>query len=455
MASLPSDLSSLSTHPLKRLQQQQHMQPDLNHPVAGGPGGCGGLRLDMNRNALSLDRQVYENFKFNCQQQQQQQQQQDNTMNKYMRNNVRNHVNNYLPYPTNMSPFPGFYYRQMAVPLDFGGGATVPNFIPGQPPSHVNQRNTTGGTWPFADSQMNDFCSDLLNRDKHYWTEDETTLMLELYEENRNYFNDTKTKKTKVWSIIANIINKRFNTNVNSEQCSQKYRNLKAEFLKVVDPNNSSESGAKKFGRHFLQMKRLIEFEDRKGSKVVHISPQNAAPATPLKQNTNNNNNNNTTTNNANNSSVTNNEIMNQNYNIKTENSFENTPLFDLTDNKLSNHPLKAAFFPSPQTQDSDADASGKQIKEEFVSTTTTTTTTTTSDKDDITEITSIVDTQQEEQQHKEDEGDYNTELNQIFEEYFKARADSTIEDTKDINTDCLRRCLVVFKKIVQDEKFL
>lgn len=102
---------------------------------------------------------------------------------------------------------------------------------------------------------VGEYCAELLNRDKHYWTEEETGLMLELYEENKDYFNDNKTKKTKLWSVIANIINKRFSTNVNSEQCSQKYRNLKAEFLKIADPT-SLDGGAKKFGRHFVQMKR-------------------------------------------------------------------------------------------------------------------------------------------------------------------------------------------------------
>ena len=117
------------------------------------------------------------------------------------------------------------------------------------------------GLWPGME-HVGDYCAELLNRDKHYWTEEETGLMLELYEENKDYFNDNKTKKTKLWSVIANVINKRFNTSVNSEQCSQKYRNLKAEFLKISDPT-SQDGGAKKYGRHFEQMKRLIDAEEK------------------------------------------------------------------------------------------------------------------------------------------------------------------------------------------------
>lgn len=383
MASLPNDINM--THSMKRLQQQHpQQQPDMNNSVTGA--GCGGLRLDMNRNALSLDRQVYDNFKF-CQQ--------DN-MKTYMRNNMRNnHVNNYMPYPS-MPPFSGLYYRQMG-PLDFGGGS-VQNFMP---TPHNNQRNTGTTAWPF--DQMNDFCTEILNRDKHYWTEEETTLMLELYEENRNYFNDTKTKKTKVWSIIANIINKRFNTNVNSEQCSQKYRNLKAEFLKVVDPN-SNESGAKKFGRHFIQMKRLIEFEERKGSKVVHISPQNATPAVQMK-NTNNALQNNLTSNNKN---TLDNELFDNN---------------TLSINELTNQTLKAAFFPSPQDE---KNTPGKVVEEQEIKETPP------KSKNSCTEA-------------------YSEELSNIFNDYFRARSDSTIENKKEINTDCLKGCLIIFKKIVQD----
>lgn len=251
-------------NPLKRMQQQQQQADPMNPAV-------GGMRLDMNRNSLPLDRQFYENFGKFCQ---------DNTMKSYIRNNIRSHVNNYMPYPT--LPFSGLYYRQMAG-LDMSTGATTHNFLQQQTPQ-TNPRNGLrggGGGWQF--DQVTDYCTELLNRDKHYWTDDETTVMLELYEENRTYFNDTKTKKTKVWNVIANIINKRFNTNVNSEQCSQKYRNLKAEFLKVVDPN-SADSGAKKFGRHFNHMKRLIDSEERKGSKVAHTSPQNAAQLSKSKQ---------------------------------------------------------------------------------------------------------------------------------------------------------------------------
>lgn len=144
-------------------------------------------------------------------------------------------------------------------------------FLP-YPPQHPSyyktameskpEYNQNKPSWPF---DVGDHCTELLNRDKHYWTEDETGLMLELYEENREYFSDARTKKTKLWSVIANMINKKFSTNVNSEQCSQKYRNMKAEYLKISD--SDLQEGEKKFGRHYHQMKRLIDSEER----YVHL----------------------------------------------------------------------------------------------------------------------------------------------------------------------------------------
>ena len=51
-------------------------------------------------------------------------------------------------------------------------------------------------------NKMGAYCDSLLNRDKHFWTEEETDAMLELYELNSRYFNDPKTKKTKIWSNV-------------------------------------------------------------------------------------------------------------------------------------------------------------------------------------------------------------------------------------------------------------
>lgn len=109
-------------------------------------------------------------------------------------------------------------------------------------------------------NKMGAYCDSLLNRDKHFWTEEETDAMLELYELNSRYFHDPKTKKTKIWSNIAKIINMRYFTNVNAEQCSQKFRNMKAEFIKSQQqqgaPNRNSTGS--KLGKHHNILKKLL-----------------------------------------------------------------------------------------------------------------------------------------------------------------------------------------------------
>lgn len=189
------------------------------------------VHFDANRNTLP-DRSYHHNSARYYQ---------ENNMNKspyVMRNNIANGIP-YSPYPTT-SPTHNYY--------------TSP-----EKNNYTDRNMINAPYWPFA--PVTDYCAELLNRDKHYWTEDETGLMLELYEENRDYFTDSRTKKTKLWGIIANMINKKFNTNVNSEQCSQKYRNMKAEYLKQSE--TLSPDGEKKFGKHFIQMRRLIEAEER------------------------------------------------------------------------------------------------------------------------------------------------------------------------------------------------
>ena len=198
-------------------------------------------QLDLNRNALAEQQLFPNNFPMGFNNDRKMA---VGTKNSYVaRSNAQRRMS-YTPYPIfTQSPF---FKSGLA-------GLEKSDF-----PS--NQLPQLKAPWPVE--QFGEYCAELLNRDKHYWTDEETALMLELFEENRDHFNDSKTKKTKIWNVIANIVNKKFNTNVNAEQCSQKYRNLKAEYLKVAD-SVSEDTGAKKFGAHFKQMKRLLEVEEK------------------------------------------------------------------------------------------------------------------------------------------------------------------------------------------------
>lgn len=453
-----NDLSMM--YPLKRLQQE------VNTAAAGTAAG---MRLDMNRNSLSFDRQLYENFGKFCQEQ--------HNVKTHMRNNTRNHMN-YMPYPT--LPFSNLYYRQMTG-LDLNTG--VQGFPTQQQQQQqasvasaaVNQRNNmraTGGNWQL--DQVSEYCAELLNRDKHYWTDEETTLMLELYEENRNYFNDSKTKKTKVWNVIANIINKRFNTNVNSEQCSQKYRNLKAEFLKVVDPN-SADGGAKKFGRHFNQMKRLVEVEERKGSKVAHVSPQNAAPASlkpciseanPITATFAN-----LTTNTI---SPTNNSTVNTQPDLGPNKMADIAP--PTSHDVIKSDVINAAtqVFPTPDDENLTNILTSMQGHPNFTSMLTSSEPLTSpsnknvatnfSTSSEILPETPTVENypnlnNEQKSEPIKNSGDksYSDELNVIFQDYFRMRNQSMdhLEHDQKANVVCLKRCLDIFQKIVDDDSFV
>lgn len=198
-------------------------------------------QLDLNRNALAEQQLFQNNFPIGFNNDRKMA---GGTKSSYVaRSNAQRRMS-YTPYPIfTQSPF----FKSGLVGLE------KYDFV-------NNQLPQLKAPWPVE--QFGEYCAELLNRDKHYWTDEETALMLELFEENRDHFNDSKTKKTKIWNVIANIVNKKFNTSVNAEQCSQKYRNLKAEYLKVAD-SVSEDTGAKKFGAHFQQMKRLLEVEEK------------------------------------------------------------------------------------------------------------------------------------------------------------------------------------------------
>lgn len=73
--------------------------------------------------------------------------------------------------------------------------------------------------------------------DKHVWTKQEVELLLDLYETYKEQLKDPRVRKTKIWEDIAQIIRDRLESDVNGCQCNQKFRNLKADFQKVVEHN--------------------------------------------------------------------------------------------------------------------------------------------------------------------------------------------------------------------------
>jgi hypothetical protein len=71
------------------------------------------------------------------------------------------------------------------------------------------------------------------------WTQSETKLLLALRKENWLLFQDTKTKKTIVWRNIAQEKENQGVT-VSKEQCSGKWKTLKAAYKRIKDYNRKT-----------------------------------------------------------------------------------------------------------------------------------------------------------------------------------------------------------------------
>ena len=87
--------------------------------------------------------------------------------------------------------------------------------------------------------------------DKHVWTKEESEMLLDMYEANRDNFRNPGIRKIGVWANIAKIINLKFGSEFSAQQCHQKLRNFKNDFHKVMMLE-------KKDCRHFERLHRLF-----------------------------------------------------------------------------------------------------------------------------------------------------------------------------------------------------
>ncbi|XP_065666348.1 uncharacterized protein LOC100211529 [Hydra vulgaris] len=93
--------------------------------------------------------------------------------------------------------------------------------------------------------------------DKHIWTKQEVELLLDLYEEHKIKLQDPRVRKTKVWEDIAKEIHDKLDSDVNGCQCNQKFRNMKADFQKVVEHNSRSGS-FRKTCKYYERLEKLL-----------------------------------------------------------------------------------------------------------------------------------------------------------------------------------------------------
>ncbi|XP_057292859.1 uncharacterized protein LOC130621572 [Hydractinia symbiolongicarpus] len=93
--------------------------------------------------------------------------------------------------------------------------------------------------------------------DKHIWTKQEVELLLDLYEEHKSKLQDPRVRKTKVWDDIAKQIHEKLDADVNGCQCNQKFRNMKADYQKVIEHNARSGS-FRKTCKYYDRLEKLL-----------------------------------------------------------------------------------------------------------------------------------------------------------------------------------------------------
>ncbi|KAG5873245.1 hypothetical protein JTB14_009550 [Gonioctena quinquepunctata] len=81
--------------------------------------------------------------------------------------------------------------------------------------------------------------------DKLYWSTPQVQLLIQLYDKNKLKFDDKKTRNKKVWKSIAEEMGIISKLKVTTEQCENKFKNLRKTYKKIIDNNSSTGRGAK------------------------------------------------------------------------------------------------------------------------------------------------------------------------------------------------------------------
>ena len=124
--------------------------------------------------------------------------------------------------------------------------------------------------------------------DKHIWTKQEIDLLLHLYEEHLIKLQDPRVRRTKVWEDIAKQIQEKLDSDVNGCQCNQKFRNMKADYQKVLEHNSRSGS-FRKTCKYYERLEKLLtplcdsKAKDNDVDKTYFASPYDSRGDLPGK----------------------------------------------------------------------------------------------------------------------------------------------------------------------------
>ena len=141
------------------------------------------------------------------------------------------------------------YREYQKSPPDIDKAPTFVHRINGKNIDNDNQSNST--TPPSPSTTPPD--------DKHVWSKAEVELLLDLYEQNKDQLKDPRVRKTKIWDDIAKKIHERLDSEVNGCQCNQKFRNLKADFQKVLE-HNGRPGNFKRVCKYYDRLAHLLDY---------------------------------------------------------------------------------------------------------------------------------------------------------------------------------------------------
>ena len=109
--------------------------------------------------------------------------------------------------------------------------------------------------------------------DKHVWSKSEIELLLDLYESYKDQLKDPRVRKTKVWDDVARIIREKVDSDVTGCQCNQKFRNLKADFQKVLD-HNGRPGNFKRVCKYYDRLANILSYQAQgRGYPLPHPYP--------------------------------------------------------------------------------------------------------------------------------------------------------------------------------------
>jgi hypothetical protein len=116
------------------------------------------------------------------------------------------------------------------------------------------------------------------------WNYDSIKLMLNLYKERKDLFQDGRIRKVKLWDEIAEAMKEHGYPSITGIACDKKFRNMKVTFMHTKDHNGSSGNDCRKwvFYQDFQDIFQKEHSVDPACVVNVGVCNGSSSPDTPL-----------------------------------------------------------------------------------------------------------------------------------------------------------------------------